>query len=83
MVNVASILLSLVFSFLQGHQGSSVGSAGSHSGSSSCQSYFSSNSYDLRDKMGKENIYTTIGLYQVSFNLSLLSLGLGLGLGHI
>ncbi|XP_037547159.1 guanylate cyclase 2G [Nematolebias whitei] len=47
-----------------GHQGSSVGSAGSHSGSSSCQSYFSSNSYDLRDKMGKENIYTTIGLYQ-------------------
>uniref|UniRef100_A0A3Q2ZYJ9 Guanylate cyclase n=1 Tax=Kryptolebias marmoratus TaxID=37003 RepID=A0A3Q2ZYJ9_KRYMA len=44
--------------------GSSTGSAGSHSGSSSCQSYFSSNSYDLRDKTGKENIFTTIGLYQ-------------------
>ncbi|XP_017291448.2 guanylate cyclase 2G [Kryptolebias marmoratus] len=47
-----------------GNQGSSTGSAGSHSGSSSCQSYFSSNSYDLRDKTGKENIFTTIGLYQ-------------------
>ncbi|XP_028332666.1 guanylate cyclase 2G [Gouania willdenowi] len=31
---------------------------------SSSQSSFSTNSYDLRDKTGKERIYATIGLYQ-------------------
>ncbi|XP_054605326.2 guanylate cyclase 2G [Nothobranchius furzeri] len=46
-----------------GNHCSSLGSTGSRS-ASSCQSHFSSNSYDLRDKTGKENIYTTIGLYQ-------------------
>ncbi|KAM9716169.1 guanylate cyclase 2G [Menidia menidia] len=47
-----------------GNQGLSQGSAGSQSGSGSCQTTFSSSSYDLRDKMGKEHVYTTIGLYQ-------------------
>uniref|UniRef100_A0A087YGM6 Guanylate cyclase n=1 Tax=Poecilia formosa TaxID=48698 RepID=A0A087YGM6_POEFO len=51
-----------------GNQGVSQSSAGSHSGSSSCQSTFSSHSYDLRDKTGREHIYTTIGLYQVKLS---------------
>ncbi|MEQ2266557.1 Guanylate cyclase 2G, partial [Xenotaenia resolanae] len=49
----------------QGNQGLSQSSTGSHSGNSSCQSTFSSHSYDLRDKTGREHIYTTIGLYQM------------------
>ncbi|XP_072230081.1 guanylate cyclase 2G [Leuresthes tenuis] len=47
-----------------GNQGLSLSSAGSQSRSSSCQTNFSSHSYDLRDKAGKENVYTVIGLYQ-------------------
>ncbi|XP_047232497.1 guanylate cyclase 2G [Girardinichthys multiradiatus] len=47
-----------------GNQGICQSSTGSHSGNSSCQSNFSSHSYDLRDKTGREHIYTTIGLYQ-------------------
>ncbi|XP_054898851.1 guanylate cyclase 2G isoform X4 [Poeciliopsis prolifica] len=47
-----------------GNQGVSQSSTGSRSGSSSCQSAFSSLSYNLRDKTGREHIYTTIGLYQ-------------------
>ncbi|MED6257843.1 hypothetical protein ATANTOWER_032383 [Ataeniobius toweri] len=47
-----------------GNQGLSQSSTGSHSGNSSCQSTFSSHTYDLRDKTGREHIYTTIGLYQ-------------------
>ncbi|XP_024141067.2 guanylate cyclase 2G [Oryzias melastigma] len=47
-----------------GTHGLSQSSTGSHSGSSSCHTNFSSNSYDLRDKTGREHIYTTIGLYQ-------------------
>ncbi|XP_047465708.1 guanylate cyclase 2G [Mugil cephalus] len=42
----------------------SLSTTGSQSGSGSSQSNFSSYSYDLRDKSGKENVYTTIGLYQ-------------------
>ncbi|KAM6896954.1 guanylate cyclase 2G [Xenentodon cancila] len=47
-----------------GNQGLSQSSTGSQSGSGSCQTNFSSNSFDLRDKTGNEHIYTTIGLYQ-------------------
>ncbi|XP_041830331.1 guanylate cyclase 2G [Melanotaenia boesemani] len=47
-----------------GNHGVSLSSTGSQSGSGSCQTNFSSNSYDLQDKTGKEHIYTTIGLYQ-------------------
>ncbi|XP_029688669.1 guanylate cyclase 2G isoform X2 [Takifugu rubripes] len=48
----------------QGLRGLSLSNTASHNGSSSSQSNFSSNSYGLKDKTGKENIYTTIGLYQ-------------------
>ncbi|XP_028264594.1 guanylate cyclase 2G [Parambassis ranga] len=47
-----------------GNPGLSLSTAGSQSGSGSSQSNFSNNSYDLRDKTGREHIYTTIGLYQ-------------------
>ncbi|XP_029954658.1 guanylate cyclase 2G [Salarias fasciatus] len=47
-----------------GGQGVSVSTTRSHSGSGSSQSSFSTNSYDLRDKAGKEHIYITIGLFQ-------------------
>ncbi|XP_056905276.1 guanylate cyclase 2G isoform X1 [Takifugu flavidus] len=50
----------------QGLRGLSLSNTASHNGSSSSQSNFSSNSYGLKDKTGKENIYTTIGLYQGS-----------------
>ncbi|XP_055006373.1 guanylate cyclase 2G isoform X2 [Boleophthalmus pectinirostris] len=36
----------------------------SHSGSGGSQSNFSNNSYGLKDKTGKENVYASIGLYQ-------------------
>lgn len=51
---------------LQGVYGLSLSNVASRNGSSSSQSNFSSRSYGLKDKMGKENIFTTIGLYQVS-----------------
>ncbi|XP_059180394.1 guanylate cyclase 2G [Centropristis striata] len=47
-----------------GVQGSSLSTTASQSMSSSSQSNFSNNSYGLRDKMGRENVFTTIGLYQ-------------------
>ncbi|XP_061564090.1 guanylate cyclase 2G [Cololabis saira] len=47
-----------------GHHGLSQSLAGSQSGSGSCHTSLSTNSLDLRDKMGKEHIFTTIGLYQ-------------------
>ncbi|XP_075314341.1 guanylate cyclase 2G [Odontesthes bonariensis] len=47
-----------------GNQGLSQSSAGSQSGSGSCQTNFSSHSYGLKDKAGKENVFTVIGLYQ-------------------
>ncbi|KAG8008766.1 Guanylate cyclase 2G [Nibea albiflora] len=47
-----------------GNQGLSLSTTASHSGSSSSQSNFSNNSYGLRDKGGKEHVYSTIGLYQ-------------------
>ncbi|XP_035853753.1 guanylate cyclase 2G [Sander lucioperca] len=46
-----------------GSQGLSL-STTRHSGSSGSQSNFSNNSYGLRDKTGREHVYTTIGLYQ-------------------
>lgn len=55
--------------FIQGNPGISHSSTGSHTGSS-CQSTFSSHSYDLKDKTGREHIYTTIGLYQVKHSFS-------------
>ncbi|XP_068439859.1 guanylate cyclase 2G [Clinocottus analis] len=45
-------------------QGLSVSTTGSHSRSSGSQSNFSSASYGLKDKAGREHVYTTIGLYQ-------------------
>ncbi|XP_041819300.1 guanylate cyclase 2G [Chelmon rostratus] len=47
-----------------GTQGLSLSTTASQSGSSGSQSNFSNNSYGLRDKAGKEHIFTTIGLYQ-------------------
>ncbi|XP_039992208.1 guanylate cyclase 2G [Xiphias gladius] len=47
-----------------GIQGLSISTTGSQSGSGGSQSTFSNNSYGLRDKTGRENVYTTIGLYQ-------------------
>ncbi|TKS89500.1 Guanylate cyclase 2G [Collichthys lucidus] len=47
-----------------GNQGLSLSNTASHSGSGSSQSNFSNNSYGLRDKTGKEHVYSTIGLYQ-------------------
>ncbi|XP_010746852.3 guanylate cyclase 2G [Larimichthys crocea] len=47
-----------------GNQGLSLSTTASHSGSGSSQSNFSNNSYGLRDKTGKEHVYSTIGLYQ-------------------
>ncbi|XP_070783496.1 guanylate cyclase 2G [Enoplosus armatus] len=47
-----------------GVQGLSLSTTGSQSGSSGSQSNFSNNSYGLRDKAGREHIFTTIGLYQ-------------------
>ncbi|KAM7381250.1 hypothetical protein PAMA_012207 [Pampus argenteus] len=47
-----------------GVQGLSLSTSGSQSGSGSSQSNFSNNSYGLRDKTGRENVYSTIGLYQ-------------------
>ncbi|XP_067433209.1 LOW QUALITY PROTEIN: guanylate cyclase 2G [Thunnus thynnus] len=47
-----------------GVQGLSLSTAGSQSGSGGSQSNFSNNSYGLRDKTGKEQVYITIGLYQ-------------------
>ncbi|XP_032357621.1 guanylate cyclase 2G [Etheostoma spectabile] len=46
-----------------GSQGLSLSTA-RHSGSGGSQSNFSNNSYGLRDKTGREHVYTTIGLYQ-------------------
>ncbi|XP_039645021.1 guanylate cyclase 2G [Perca fluviatilis] len=46
-----------------GSQGLSL-STTRHSGSTGSQSNFSNNSYGLRDKTGREHVYTTIGLYQ-------------------
>ncbi|KAM9837894.1 guanylate cyclase 2G [Aulostomus maculatus] len=45
-------------------QGLSLSTTASQSGSGGSQSTFSNNSYGLRDKTGREHIYTTIGLYQ-------------------
>lgn len=59
-------LLFNAVSFLQGVRGFSLSNTASHNGSGGSQSDFSSNSYGLKDKTGKENIYTTIGLYQVA-----------------
>ncbi|XP_033468079.2 guanylate cyclase 2G [Epinephelus lanceolatus] len=47
-----------------GFQGLSLSTTASQSMSSGSQSTFSNNSFGLRDKTGKENVYTTIGLYQ-------------------
>ncbi|XP_022070449.2 guanylate cyclase 2G [Acanthochromis polyacanthus] len=47
-----------------GVQGSSLSTTCSQTGSGSSHSSFSNNSFGLRDKMGKEHVYTTIGLYQ-------------------
>ncbi|KAM9425794.1 guanylate cyclase 2G [Pholidichthys leucotaenia] len=48
----------------QGIWGTSVSNSGSQTGSGGSQTSLSNSSYDLRDKMGKEHIYATIGLYQ-------------------
>lgn len=50
---------------LQGVQGLSLSTTVSQCGSAGSQSNFSNNSHGLRDKTGKENVYATIGLYQV------------------
>ncbi|KAF7654849.1 hypothetical protein LDENG_00064170, partial [Lucifuga dentata] len=42
----------------------SLSTTASKSASGGSQSNMSNNSYDLKDKVGKEHIYTTIGLYQ-------------------
>ncbi|XP_051274578.1 guanylate cyclase 2G isoform X1 [Dicentrarchus labrax] len=47
-----------------GTQGLSLTTTASQSGSGGSQSNFSNNSYGLKDKAGREHIYTTIGLYQ-------------------
>ncbi|XP_054656735.1 guanylate cyclase 2G [Dunckerocampus dactyliophorus] len=47
-----------------GVQGMSLSTTRSQSGSGGSYSTLSNNSYGLRDKMGKEHIYSTIGLYQ-------------------
>lgn len=51
--------------FFQGAQAVSLSNSGTQIGSGSSQGSLSTSSYDLRDKGGKEHIYTTIGLYQV------------------
>lgn len=56
---------SVCLCLIQGIQGLSISTTGSQSGSGGSQSTFSNNSYGLRDKTGRENVYTTIGLYQV------------------
>ena len=55
-----------VLCLFQGIQGLALSTTGSQSGSGGSQSTFSNNSYGLRDKTGKEHVYTTIGLYQVA-----------------
>nr|XP_046234041.1 guanylate cyclase 2G [Scatophagus argus] len=47
-----------------GVQGLSPSTTASQTGSGGSQSTFSNNSYGLKDKTGREHIYTTIGLYQ-------------------
>nr|XP_043870167.1 guanylate cyclase 2G isoform X1 [Solea senegalensis] len=47
-----------------GNHGLSFSTTKSQSGSGGSQSNFSSNSYGLKDKSGREHIYATIGLYQ-------------------
>ncbi|XP_030610230.1 guanylate cyclase 2G [Archocentrus centrarchus] len=47
-----------------GTQGISLSNSGTQIGSGSSQASLSTSSNDLRDKGGKEHIYTTIGLYQ-------------------
>ncbi|XP_008289731.1 guanylate cyclase 2G [Stegastes partitus] len=47
-----------------GGHGVSFSTTCSQSGTGSSISSFSNNSFGLRDKMGKEHVYTTIGLYQ-------------------
>ncbi|XP_055085369.1 guanylate cyclase 2G [Periophthalmus magnuspinnatus] len=42
----------------------SLSTTASHSGSGGSQSNFSNNSYGLKDKTGKENVFTSIGMYQ-------------------
>ncbi|XP_069373770.1 guanylate cyclase 2G isoform X2 [Paralichthys olivaceus] len=49
---------------LSGNPGLSMTTTGSQSWSGGSKSNFSSNSYGLRDKTGREHIYITIGLYQ-------------------
>nr|XP_057933987.1 guanylate cyclase 2G [Doryrhamphus excisus] len=49
---------------VSGLQGLSLSTTRSQSGSGGSYSTLSNNSYGLRDKMGKEHIYSTIGLYQ-------------------
>ncbi|XP_029384215.1 guanylate cyclase 2G [Echeneis naucrates] len=45
-------------------QGLSLSTTNSQSGSGGSQTNFSNNSYGLKDKAGKEHVYTTIGLFQ-------------------
>ncbi|XP_056222640.1 guanylate cyclase 2G [Seriola aureovittata] len=47
-----------------GVQALSLSTTNSQSGSGGSQSNFSNNSYGLKDKTGRETVYTTIGLYQ-------------------
>lgn len=54
-----------VVSLCQGAQQLSLSTTASQNGSGGSQSNFSANSYGLKDRGGKEHIYTTIGLYQV------------------
>ncbi|KAK7919353.1 hypothetical protein WMY93_010637 [Mugilogobius chulae] len=42
----------------------SLSTTASHSGSGGSQSNFSNNSYGLKDKTGKENVFASLGLYQ-------------------
>lgn len=49
----------------QGGQALSLNTSPSKSGSGGSQTMISTNSFGLKDKNGKETIYTTIGVYQV------------------
>ena len=64
-VSVIVFMLGVCLCLLQGNQALSLTNSGSQSGSAGTKSIFSNNSYGLMDKAGRENIFTTIGLYQV------------------
>ena len=64
-VFVYSQVCSVCLCLLQGFQAVSLSTTASQSCSSGSQSNFSNNSYGLKDKTGREHVFTTIGLYQV------------------